>query len=103
LNLQSSDFICFATAFGVGFLCGLFVRRYFKYIVFLGVSLIILLAVLQSFAMITINVAKIQQITGLQDVTNMNNILLIVTQEIKKHALKLSCSGVGFILGLKIG
>ena len=103
LNLKSSDFIRLASAFGIGFLCGLLVKRCCKYIVFIGISLAVLLAVLQNCAIITINVATIQRITGLQDITNLSNIFFVLTQESKKHALELSCSGVGFFLGFKTG
>ena len=103
LNLKSSDFIRLASVFGVGFLCGLLVRRYAKYIVLIGISLVMLLALLQGFAFITINIAKIQRITGLQDITNLGNVFLVLGQATKKYALELSCSSVGFILGLKTG
>jgi len=103
LNLKSSDFIHAATAFGVGFLCGIFVRRCFKYIILIGISLVILLAILQSCALITFNIATIQKVTGLQDVTNLSSLFFVMTQETKKHAFELSSSGIGFIVGLKIG
>ena len=53
--------------------------------------------------MFIINIAKIQRITGLQDITNLGNVFLVLGQGIKKYALELGCSGVGFILGLKTG
>lgn len=103
LNLKSLDFIRLASVFGIGFLCGLLVKRCCKYIVLLGVSFVVLLAVLQNCSIITINVAIIQQITGLQDITNLSNLFFVLIQESKKHALELSCSGIGFFLGFKTG
>jgi len=103
LNLKSSDFIRLACAFGIGFLCGLLIKRCCKYIVLLGVSLTVFLAVLHSCAIISINVATIQRITGLQDITNLSNLFFVLVQESKKHVLELSCSGVGFFLGFKTG
>jgi len=103
LHLKSVDFIRFATVFGLGFLCGILMKRYAKYIVLVGVSLVIVLAVLQNFAIITINIAKIQKITGLQDITNLNNLLVALIVGAKQYALELSCSGVGFIFGFKTG
>lgn len=103
LNLQSSDFIRFTCSFGVAFLCGLLVKRCCKYIVLTSVFVIITLAVLQNYAIITINVTTIQKITGLHDITNSSNLFFVLMQESKKHALELSCSGIGFFLGFKTG
>jgi len=103
LNVKSTDFIRLATSFGVGFLCGLLMKRYAKYIVFVGIALIIILAALHNFLIITINIGNIQKITGLQDITNLNNLLFALVVEAKKYTVELSCSGVGFILGFKTG
>lgn len=103
LNLKSLDFIHIALSFGIGFLCGLLIKRCCKYIVFLGVSLAVLLAFLQNYEIITINVATIQHITGLQDITNLSNLISALVEQAKKHTLELSCSSVGFFLGFKTG
>ncbi|AXK60958.1 hypothetical protein [Candidatus Chromulinivorax destructor] len=103
LNLKSSDFIRLACSFGIGFLFGLIVKRWCKYIVLITIFTIILLAVLQNCAIITINITTIQKITGLQGVTNLSNLFFALVQESKKHVLIFSCSGVGFFLGFKTG
>ena len=103
LNLKSSDFIRLATAFGIGFLCGILIKRCFKYVVLVGVSFVILLAILQGFAVVTVNIATIQRFTGLQDITNLGNLFFVLMQGTKKYALELSSGSIGFILGLKTG
>lgn len=103
LNLKSSDFIRLASSFGIGFLFGLIVKRWCRYIIVAFIFAIILLAILQNCAIITINITTIQKITGLQGVTNLSNLFFALVDESKKHALAFGCSGVGFFLGFKTG
>ena len=96
LNLKSLDYIRIFLVFGVGFLFGLLVKRFFKYIVFIGISLAILLAVLQNCEFITINITTIQKNIGLQDITNFSNLVFVLIEQSRKHTLELSCSSIGF-------
>ena len=103
LHVSSLDFIRFASFFGVGFLLGLFFKRWSKYIILVAVSLGIVLAFMQGFSIITINFAAIQRLTGLQNITNMQTIFLAMIQIAQKYTWELSCSGIGFIIGFKTG
>lgn len=103
LNFSSLDFIQFASCFGVGFLSGLFFKRWSKYIILVTLSLAILLSLLQGFSIIIINFATIQKLTGLQNITNLNGIFLACLQVAQKYRWELVCSGIGFIIGFKTG
>lgn len=103
LHLSSLDFIRFTSFFGVGFLLGLFFKRWSKYIILVAISLSIVLGVLQGFSIITINFATIQRLTGLQGITNINSTVVAFVQIAQKHTWELGCSGMGFIIGFKTG
>lgn len=103
LNFSSLDFIRFASFFGVGFLLGLFFKRWSKYIIIVVLSLALVLGVLQGFSIISINFATIQRMTGLQSITNMNGMFLASVQMAQKYTWELGCSGIGFIIGFKTG
>lgn len=103
LHFSSLDFIRFASFFTVGFLLGLFFKRWSKYIILVAVSLAIVLAMLQGFSIISINFTTIQRLTGLQNITNIQSIFLALVQITQKYTWELGCSGIGFIFGFKTG
>ncbi|MDP3788378.1 MAG: FUN14 domain-containing protein [Candidatus Chromulinivorax sp.] len=103
LHFSSLDFIRCASFFGVGFLLGLFFKRWSKYIILVAMSLALVLAILQGFSIITVNFTTIQRLTGLQSITNMQSIFLACMQTAHKYVYELSCSGIGFIIGFKTG
>ncbi len=103
LNFSSLDFIRFASFFGVGFLSGLFFKRWSKYIVFVSLSLALILSILQGFSIITINFTTIARLTGLQSITNIQSMFLAFVQIAQKYTWELGCSGIGFIIGFKTG
>lgn len=103
LNLTSLDFIRFTSFFGVGFLAGLFFKRWSKYIIIVALALAMVLGFLQGFSIITINFTTIQRLTGLSNITNFNGIFLASIQIAQKYTWELGCSGIGFIIGFKTG
>jgi hypothetical protein len=103
LQVNSLDFIRFASFFGVGFLGGLFFKRWSKYIILITMSLTIFLAILQGFSIITINFVTIARLTGLQSITNIQTMIMALIQIAQKYTWELSCSGIGFIIGFKTG
>lgn len=103
LHFSSLDFIRFASFFTVGFLLGLFFKRWSKYIILVALSLAIVLALLQGFSIISINFTTIQRLTGLQSITNIQSIFLALVQIAQKYTWELGCSGIGFIFGFKTG
>ncbi|MBV8660935.1 MAG: hypothetical protein JO129_02220 [Candidatus Dependentiae bacterium] len=103
LNFSSLDFIRFISFFGIGFLGGLFFKRWSKYIIFVAISLAIVLALLQGFSIISINFSTIQRLTGLQNIKDMSSMFLAFLEIAKKYMRELICSGIGFIVGFKTG
>lgn len=103
LDVHSIDVIRYASSFGVGFVAGMILKRWSKYIILGLVSLVLTLAVLQGFAIITINFLTIQRLMGLQNITNSQLLLVALQQTAQKYTWEMSCSGIGFIIGFKTG
>ena len=103
LDVNSLDVIRYVSCFGIGFLGGLFFKRWSKYIILVAMSVTIFLALLQGFAIITINFVAIARLTGLHTITNVQSMLAALFSIAQKHSLELSCSGIGFIIGFKTG
>lgn len=102
-NFSSLDFIRFASFFGIGFLTGLFFKRWSKYIILVLVSFSILFAILHGFSIITINFAMIERLTGFSNLKNAQGLLLALVQTTCNLRWELGCSGIGFIIGFKTG
>lgn len=103
LHFNSLDFIRFTSYFGVGFLAGLFFKRWSKYIILVAISLAIVLGLLQGFSIISINFTTIQRLTGLQNITDLQSIFFALIKSSQKTSWELGCGGIGFIIGLKTG
>lgn len=103
LHISSLDIIRCASFFGVGFLSGLLFKRWSKYIILVTLSVIIFLSLLQGFSIISINFVVIAKLTGLQNITNIQSLIVACMQISKKYTWELSCSGIGFIIGFKTG
>ncbi len=103
LHINSLDVIRFASFFGVGFLGGLFFKKWSKYIILVIMSLTMFLAILQGFSIITINFGTIARLTGLHSITNIQTMYTALMHIAYKYTPELSCSGIGFIIGFKTG
>lgn len=103
LNISSLDVIRSASFFGVGFLAGLLFKRWGKYIILISLAIVMTLAVLQGFSIITINFATIQRLTGFSNITNLQSMFLVGFDITKKYTWELGFSGIGFIFGFKTG
>lgn len=103
LHISSLDVIRYTSFFGVGFLSGLLFKRWGKYIIFILLSVVLILAMLESFSLITINFRAIQRLTGFSNITDLQSMCLVTIGITKKYTWELSCSGIGFIFGFKTG
>ena len=103
MDFESSDIIRLVSCFGFGFLAGLVLRRSFKYLILTIVSAVLFLALLQYFEFITINLVKVQQATGTQEIQSVDAAVSLATYLLKTYALEATSGGIGFFLGLKTG
>lgn len=103
LNINSLDIIRYASFFTVGFLGGLLFKRWSKYIILIVTAVIMMLAILEGFSIITINFNVIGRLTGFTNITNVQSIFLVSLDLAQKYTWELSCAGIGFIFGFKTG
>lgn len=103
LNINSLDVIRYASFFGVGFLSGLLCKRWSKYIILIALSIVMTLAVLQGFSIITINFRTIARLTGFSNITNFQSIVVVGLDLAKKYTWEFGGGAVGFIFGFKTG
>ncbi|MGZ6250627.1 MAG: FUN14 domain-containing protein [Candidatus Chromulinivorax sp.] len=103
LHFSSVDFIRYISFFGVGFVFGLLFRRWSKYIIVALLSISLILTILHGFSIISINFVTIQKMTGIGNITNLQNMLAASIDLVQKYIYELGCSGIGFIIGFKTG
>lgn len=103
LNITSSDIIQFVSCFGIGFLIGLFLKRYVKYFVMFLICAALLLAVLQYFNIISINLEQIKILLGFSQTATFESIMQAVLIGIREHAIAVGCGILGCLLGFKVG
>lgn len=103
LNITSSDIIRFVSCFGIGFLVGLFLKRYVKYFVIFVLCAILLLAVLQYFNIITINQEQIKALLGFSQTATFESMMKTILTGMHVHAISIGCGILGCLLGFKVG
>ena len=103
LNITSSDIIRFVSCFGIGFLLGLFLKRYVKYFVIFVLCAILLLAVLQYFGIVTINQEQIKALLGFSQTATCESIVQTILVGMRVHAISVGCGILGCLLGFKVG
>ena len=103
LNITSSDIIRYVSCFGIGFLVGLFLKRYVKYFVALVLFDILLLAILQYFNIVVINWEHIKAVCGFSETATFEAIMQKLLIDIRIHAISVGCAILGCLLGFKVG
>jgi len=103
LNITSSDIIRFVSCFGIGFLIGLFLKRYIKYFILFLLCAVLLLAVLQYFNIININYEQIKLLLGFSKTATIESIIQTVLVDIREHSIAIACGILGCLLGFKLG
>ena len=103
LNITSSDIVRYVSCFGIGFLIGLFLKRYVKYFVMFLLCTILLLTVLQYFNIISINHEQIKALLGFSQKATFESIIQAGLVGIRVHAIAIGCGILGCLLGFKVG
>ncbi len=103
LNITSSDMIRFVSCFGIGFLIGLFLKRYVKYFVLFVLCAVLLLAALQYFNVIAIQYEQIRLLLGFSETETFESIMQSILVGVRVHAISIGCGILGCLLGFKVG
>ena len=99
VNISSRDIITYVSCFGAGFLLGVAIKRYGKWIVTIAVASILALLILEYFNLITIHQEKIKTFLALHNIESLDAIFL----KVKEYAIELVIILLGTLLGFKLG
>lgn len=103
LDLDSSDVIRLVSCFGIGFLCGLLLKRYVKYFVLFVVFSTLLLATLHYFDFISIHQGQIKTVLGFSELESFDAIMTSIMTSIRIYAIELGTGVLGCLFGFKVG
>ncbi|MCX5924194.1 MAG: hypothetical protein NTZ68_02105 [Candidatus Dependentiae bacterium] len=99
INISSRDIITYVSCFGAGFLLGVVVKRYGKWIVTITVASILVLLTLDYFQFITIHQEKIKAFLVLYNIQDFDSIMI----KMKEYGVELVVILLGMLLGFKLG
>ena len=99
INITSRDVIVYVTSFGIGFLLGVAFKKYGKWIVSVGISVVLCVTILQHFNLITVHHDKIKTLLGLQNVHSYQ----VLIERSKKYVIEITIGCIGLLLGFKLG
>jgi hypothetical protein len=96
-------FLEIASIFGIGFFCGLLIKKYFDYFVIALVSLLVLIIFANEQELIIINWPKIQIVTGITGNETIYVLLSHLTNYFKNNMATSVSLMLGFFIGHKVG
>ena len=103
MNITSSDVIRFASCFAVGFIVGLILKRYAKYIIMFITVSVLFLAILHYAEFIMINHDRIKSLLGLQGTETFDSIVNLLLAFVRLHIVEIGSGILGCLLGFKVG
>jgi hypothetical protein len=99
INISSRDIITYVSCFGAGFLLGVIIKRYGKWIVTIVVASILVLLILDYFEFITIHQEKVKAFLVLYNIQDFDSVMI----KMKEYAIELGIILLGILLGFKLG
>lgn len=103
IQISSADVIRFVSCFGIGFVVGLFAKKYGKYVISALLFITLVLATLQYFDLIMINQVNVKTMLGFQPTQNFDTIVSHLLAQAKIYVLEIGTTLLGFLLGFKFG
>ncbi len=103
LQLTSHDLIRYVSCFGIGFVSGLVIKRYGKYLIIVMIGIILLLSVLSYFDFIIVNQVKIKTMLGFQASATFDSMVHGLLSQAKTNFLEFGIMLLGCLLGFKFG
>ncbi len=106
LNITSKDIINYSVIFGIFFILGMILKKFFKYIIIFTIIFIIIACVLEYYKFFNLNTPKIHSILNIENLFSKNtNTLEIISKSImntiQKNIIEISISSLAFVLGFK--
>ncbi len=99
INITSRDIITYVSCFGAGFLLGIIIKRYGKWIVTILLVSVLVLLTLEYFQYITIHQEKLKAFLVDNNMQDFDSIMV----QVKKYAIEVGIMVVAMLLGFKLG
>jgi len=103
INLTSRDVIRYVSVFGLGFLCGVLLKRYGAQIVSWIIGVVLLLAILNYFDLVIIQKANIKELLHLEHIHCLDDMIIEIKTQIHQYVIESCVFVVAVILGFKLG
>ena len=103
MHISARDVISYVTYFSIGFILGVALKRYGKWVVTIMLAAVMIMMLLQYFELITIHQLKIRMLLGLQDVHSLDDVVTLAQAQAKLLWLELSLLFLAIIIGFKLG
>lgn len=100
---SSAEAVQAAICFGVAFVSGIFLKKYFKFLLAVAVVLAIALKFLEYNSCITINWEMIKTSLGIVEPFDFNYMIKIAFVWVKQNILLTVAISIGFLVGYKLG
>ncbi|MBP9764968.1 hypothetical protein KBD08_01395 [Candidatus Babeliales bacterium] len=103
INISSRDVIRYVSIVGLGFLFGIFFRRYGTLIVSWLLGIILILSILNYFDLVVIQNANIKIALHMEHVHSLDDLILEMKNQVSMHWIDCSLAVVSIIVGFKLG
>lgn len=102
LDMDSSDVIRLVSWFGFGFLCGMLLKRYVKYIILFVIFTVLLVAGMKYFDVVSIHQGQIKSLLGFSETESFDTISSSIMVGVQLYAVEVGVGILGCLLGFKV-
>lgn len=103
MHISARDMIAYVTYFSIGFLVGVALKRYGKWVVGILLAAILIMSLLYYFELIFFHTVKIRTLIGLQEVHSLDDAFVILQNKIQALWIELMLIIVAILVGFKLG
>lgn len=103
MNISARDVITYVSCFGFGFLAGVMLKRYGKWIISMLLVAVLAITVLHYLELITVHKANIKEVLGLQQIHTLDELVQLVQVKLQDFWIEVSLSIVAIVIGFKLG
>lgn len=103
MHITARDVIVYVTCFGLGFIAGVALKRYGKWLVTIALAATIAITALHYFELITVHKDKIKDLLGLYDVHTLDDAVALVHEKASAVWIEIALVCVAIIVGFKLG
>lgn len=103
VHLNSKSLICYISVFGIGFLVGMFFKRYGLHFIAWLVSVIFLLTLLQYLQIVAISTENLKSLLYLEHIQSLDDLIVETKVQFHKYFIECIIFAIAFLFGNKLG